>query len=50
MRKEESAVCCKDNVDQIVAGQEIVIRRKSVFLSVEKNHTRNEAAVVLKGE
>lgn len=43
-------MCCKDHVDQIVTGQEIVIRRKSVFLSVEKNHTANEAAVVLKGE
>lgn len=29
-RKEECTVCCKDHVDQIVAGQEIEIRRKSV--------------------
>lgn len=43
-------MCCKDHVDQIVTGQEIVIRRKSVFQSVEEKNTANEVAVVLKGE
>lgn len=41
---------CKDHVDQIVTGQEIVIRRKSVFHSSEEKDTTNEVAVVLKGE
>lgn len=45
-RKEECTVCCKDHVDQIVAGQEIEIRRKSV----EEKDTTSEAAVVLEGE
>lgn len=43
-------MCCKDHVGQIATGQEIVIRRNSVFQSVEEKDTKNEVAVVLKGE
>lgn len=42
-------MCCKDHVGQIVTGQVIVIRRYSVFQSVEEKDTTNEVAVVLKG-
>lgn len=48
--QEENTVCCKDYVDWIITGQEIVIKRKSIFQSVEEKDTTNEVAVVLKGE
>lgn len=41
---------CKDHVEQIITGQEIVTRRKSVFHSIEEKDTANEVVVVLKGK